>query len=107
MSENDETVERVAKAIEGARYHDRFNMQAQARAAIAAMPDPWRPIDSAPKDGTFVDLWYPENGGSSPSQRIANCRWRDVAWFSQTGGRAWRMDGPFTHWRPLPAAPEA
>lgn len=65
----------------------------------------WRPIETAPKDGTFIDLWFPHNGDSAVSQRLM-CRWRNDAWFTQCGGRSFRMDNP-THWMLLPNPPAA
>lgn len=35
----------------------------------------WRPIETAPKDGTLVDLWYPEGG------RFTDMTWRDGQWW--------------------------
>lgn len=69
----------------------------------------WAPADTAPRDGTFVDMWHPDQG------RVADCRWMRIypahikssdehAWFAQSGGRAFRMDG-FSHWRSLPPRP--
>jgi hypothetical protein len=68
----------------------------------------WRTIESAPRDGTRVDLW--DRSGH---------RWTDAHW----GVHYWRhgmpagepswgrgtIDGPApdpTHWMPLPAPPE-
>lgn len=71
----------------------------------------WRTIDSAPKDGTLIDLWM-----MSEHRRLANCRWSTAdepshkgAWFCQQGGRSFNMgaDDAFTHWRPHPAPPDA
>ncbi len=72
----------------------------------------WRSIKTAPKDGSFVDLWHVSQG------RFADCRWLrhalpkvdgqpTFAWFKQSGGRAYNMglDVVFTHWMPLPEPP--
>ena len=75
----------------------------------------WQPIETAPKDGTVIDVWL---GGISESDRKFYCdgdTFRSPAW-------AWR-EGKFrplgglnitqvvfvqpTHWMPLPAPPEA
>ena len=81
------------------------------------MTEGWQPIETAPRDGTLVDLWVRLPDGSAI--RLADCYWgRD-----QRGkrGKCWHapyMDyqaeyGPvprnhaITHWRPLPAPPEA
>jgi hypothetical protein len=63
----------------------------------------WQPIETAPKDGTFIDLWFPHNGKGAVTQRLM-CRWRHHAWFTQCGGRSFRMDNP-SHWMPLPKSP--
>jgi hypothetical protein len=70
----------------------------------------WQPIETAPKDGTFVDLWFPENGSHIVSRRIASCRWKEdlpggPAWFAQSGGGGWNMGRKATHWMPLPSPP--
>lgn len=62
-------------------------------AIIAALTPQWQPISSAPRDGTRVLLWNSADGGHAI-----------------TG--AWRLASAedhetYTHWMPLPAAPEA
>lgn len=73
------------------------------------MSDKWMTIDSAPKDGTTVDLW------TNDSERVC-----DAYWLTDTTPPGWYapyMDyldtGPVecdttkaTHWMPLPPAPK-
>jgi hypothetical protein len=69
----------------------------------------WRPIATAPKDGTKVDLW------SEVEDRITDAKWHRGAWCtseSHVGGYVWSWDalsyqGRITHWMPLPPPPEA
>ena len=75
-------------------------------AAAPASPLPgggWQDISTAPKDGTVVDLFYPERG------RLTDATWGPTGW----GRHEWRgshtvrmvpSEKP-THWMPLPAAP--
>lgn len=67
----------------------------------------WKPIDTAPKDGSFVDLWH------KSGTRYANCRWFTnslgyTCWHIQPGGRAYNAgpDTEYTHWMPLPSPPQ-
>ena len=88
--------------------------------AILALPTPapkdegWRPIESAPKDGTLIDIWW--CGGDMPN--TADCRRVLGRWserreiFGATEPEGWRagvsVPGPeytATHWMPLPTAP--
>ena len=79
----------------------------------------WQPIETAPRDGTVIDLWV---GGA----RFADCRWGkpdhccgeagqycDSEWHGQPEGWVvtdWNevlcVDDDPTHWMPLPAPPE-
>lgn len=85
---------------------DRSRAQASSEAlpsANAARRDTWQPIETAPKDGAFVDLWSASRG------RLVNCKWVTVSythdtpwgWVSSTVGRI--TDA--THWQPLPSPP--
>lgn len=66
----------------------------------------WRPIETAPKDGTLLDLWAYEPG--MPGCRIADARWHpsDDRWINKRLFPL-RKTAVVTHWRPLPAPPPA
>lgn len=55
----------------------------------------WQPIETAPKDGTLVDLWHPIFG------RISDACWHRGVWNTARGDDFTE----FTHWQPLPAPP--
>ncbi len=60
----------------------------------------WQPIESAPKDGSFVDLWVfchdpawsPEHSGIEHGNRLVDCRWLEDSWH-QYGEKCWFEDG--------------
>jgi len=106
----------------------------EARALAALLReagDGWRPIESAPKDGTVVLLYCPQGDGSPGSTyRVTAGNWesdpggitehRDLEgrYLGQDESDGWEgwmsWDGGFsedtmmpTHWRPLPAPPAA
>lgn len=80
----------------------------------------WLPIETAPKDGTKVDLLYPY-----PRSRAIDCEFRSGDIYGPDGGWFWLeprwKDGELlpesewntgcypnmqpTHWMPVPAAP--
>jgi hypothetical protein len=84
---------------------------------LAAQQDGgWQPIETAPKDGTWVDLWvrdWNDNG-----KRIPFCIWDDDKWltsvFPNDYGPLSECVNTFvkddewkpTHWRPIPAPPQ-
>jgi hypothetical protein len=79
---------------------------AEARAGLAQ----WQPIETAPKDGTAIDLW------SAHDLRVADAAW-DVTehgrvdepdvygWTTSQGHGSVEYLGPFIHWMPRPAPP--
>ena len=84
------------------------------------MTNPWRPIESAPKDGTVVDLWCVSD--NSRDQRIADAKWVKPDGRRGKAGPQWCVfDHEFgfteveslgetyffkaTHWMPLPEGP--
>lgn len=70
----------------------------------------WRPIDSAPKDGSAVLLFGGEGCfGWTPPANMADLplsisRWSEDRWVEATGEQYQPHDGP-THWMPLPDPP--
>lgn len=63
----------------------------------------WRPIETAPKDGTIIDLWciHP----AYKSERAADAKFKDNGWvfgfFSEKLNTGWYP----THWMSLPPPP--
>lgn len=82
-------------------------MAEMARAALQPA-SAWQPIETAPKDGTFV-LLYPSRGWVSDVEPY-DC---EVGYWD-SDDNVWRSYGPIaedyhgpTHWCPLPPAPPA
>lgn len=79
------------------------DLMAEAAAELSRLrsitPDGWKPIESAPKDGTWVLLWWPY--------------WSHHAIMAYFDGGSWSSEGVLsdhdepgpTHWQPLPASP--
>lgn len=65
----------------------------------------WRPIESAPRDGTEILVWVghnPLNGHKPEWSHMAHARWTK----HNNGGWVWEgLCGLITHWMPLPEAP--
>jgi hypothetical protein len=74
----------------------------------------WQPIETAPKDGTKIDLWFaanaPDGGGIENGQRIHDCcyvmnnRRNDGNWKDSDGEIIYAEY--VTHWMPRPAPPK-
>lgn len=81
--------------------------------AYVAKKMAWRPIETAPKDGTEILVWFTPHGAKS-------VRWTDNEGRFDSECAHWHVDdhkhGPFpvrgycekeaTHWMPLPLAPD-
>jgi hypothetical protein len=75
----------------------------------------WQPIESAPKDGTRIDLWVVRlsSSGKHHDEHRApeaywDCereRWR-CKWLTANGYPAFDKHYTTTHWMPLPPPPE-
>jgi hypothetical protein len=88
----------------------------------------WQPIETAPKDGTLIDIWIAGEGGNT---RVADVYWGEyTVWdrypFSSHGEQGWVLEEPSenwgvchnnaenslagrgraTHWMPLPEPPQ-
>lgn len=57
----------------------------------------WKPISSAPKDGTLVLLWVPGGGWYTGQWNPLSGHWDDGDYFSE-------LDA--THWTELPPPPK-
>lgn len=81
---------------------------APSAAPVAAEPEGWQPIETAPKDGTEVVLWL-----GAPYSEVANAWWFEPWANWQMGELPNALDDEMhgigsavpTHWQPLPAAP--
>ena len=85
------------------------------KAPSTAPADGWQPIETAPKDGTRVDLWFYDDG---EGYRFADARWMEdhvlgYEWHvHRLDTDQWEPIGELgtlcyaTHWQPLPAPPQ-
>lgn len=89
----------------------------QVITAIQSFSGVWQPIETAPKDGTVIDLWAPSG------DRWSDCFWGkpvhecgemgqhcDSDWHSAAPNWVFSMFNEFlhvppTHWLPIPAGP--
>jgi hypothetical protein len=76
-----------------------------------AMLGAWQPIETAPRDGTWVLLTGGECFGEDDGERTVVAQWDEYG--GGTWHFAWYDDGYYgayygpTHWMPLPAPPES
>ena len=70
----------------------------------------WQPIETAPKDGTLVDLWVIDTSDGS-GRRETDAYFANGKWWSTRDTNAGEPveQGRITatHWMPLPAPPPA
>jgi hypothetical protein len=78
----------------------------------------WQPIETAPLDGTLVDLWAYRGelgmSGIRPAERYADCRFAKNSYGTEPYGEPrWQgLNDRYitvtpTHWMPLPAPPSS
>lgn len=69
----------------------------------------WQPIETAPKDGTWIHLYQPDNGDNIACWMDCDISWWfiDISWwFIEDGKNAHALRGAApTHWRPCPDPP--
>ena len=78
------------------------------KTAIANYTTQWQPIETAPKDGSYIILYRPSNDGRhKDAVREGKFHRYGMAetWRVRSGG-VWDIDAP-THWQPLPEPPES
>ena len=90
---------------------------AELEAEVAGLREPkWQPIETAPRDGTVIDVWMQSYFWDADGQRqlavemrIPNAIWFDQMWTNVDGNPHEDLDGftyvEFTHWMPLPPPP--
>lgn len=87
----------------GGNYYETPEEAAEVWNDRTPTPPVWQPIETAPKDGTLVDLWL----SSGDTKRITGCYWSEsgLCW---TDGDRYYLKGRVqpTHWMPLPEPPK-
>jgi hypothetical protein len=87
----------------------------RAEIAEAGLTPKWQPIETAPIDGTVVDLWAKRKGTLDTYERVADCFWGNVTdwwgherqdWIGLYQHQHRSYENP-THWMPLPEPPTA
>jgi hypothetical protein len=85
-------------------------LEALARHREQARADAWRPIETAPKDGTEIVLWpalrRPIDGVVPPTTGAWYTLSGEGLWYDLSVGHHNGFWKP-THWMPLPPAPDA
>jgi hypothetical protein len=95
--------------LRGKRYG--YSHAAQLIRSRLAIPE-WRPIETAPKDGSFIMVWVDHPGSEfcpEPFARVDLAYWDEgttTPGFERTPGWACHWIGTPTHWMPLPAPPQ-
>ena len=98
--------EEIAESDELVKQRDDFTQQlAEQRAEIERLKCQWQPIETAPRDGTYILLgWFLEGGGGGHPE-VAFWHSTKQLWCSS---RLLNAEGYYspTHWMPLPDPPK-
>ena len=122
---NAEALEAAARALKSGSYPDGFRVGGMyseevkakwrrdraellapvIRAYLSALPPPWKPIESAPRDGQSILVY----GAAHDAHHRAFAKDVHVAWWSQEdewwAPQSCALYTEPTHWMPLPAPP--
>lgn len=90
-----------SKTASGALTHQAKEKEARDRSAQVEDMG-WRPIEEAPKDATFVDLW-----NSSLNARVTDCLWSRGEWkkWDETDQEYLAVEDGATHFMFVPQPP--
>ena len=80
------------------------NTYIQVQAEDREQPQGWQPIETAPKDGTAILLWWPYWSSSRAIVGWWAPRQPDLGWSAWESSYQGNCPGP-THWMPLPEPP--
>lgn len=91
--------------LDAARYieNEKPAWAQAAREAVAAARNGWRPIETAPRDGTRIIVYRPKFDGDYIPQ-VGWDFWMTKGLLEPTWGKS-RKDVPPTHWMPFPEPP--
>lgn len=68
----------------------------------------WQPIETAPRDGTYILLGWsvnPTKDGEFPKMSVGKSIDRDSGWWLTAGWASSTVQMAPTHWMPLPPPP--
>jgi hypothetical protein len=108
-SEKDDAILLAHRVLDTPTRDPDDDLSVLSRQFLAALETRWRTIDTAPKDGTPIDLWakwWHAHTDTFLGRRVPDCKWAE-----RSGHARWTSDSPipsnsrFTHWTPTPDPP--
>lgn len=86
-----------------------WNTRAHSAEIAGALRDAerWQPIESAPRDGTYILLGYADSHSEEGRWMgdASRNHWGETGWFASDDDVLCEHPSKPTHWRPLPAPP--
>jgi hypothetical protein len=108
QGENTELVRELRKATDNKALPigEAWELLDRAASALSRAGNGWQPIETAPKDGTWIFVYRPSPYLQDAINVAMWAEWRPGFWYWQDSDEQNRPedDNP-THWMPLPAAP--